>query len=47
MIGKTSVRIVLGIMLALPLTGVLASAFGIQPVRASGTIYIRPDGSVF
>ncbi len=35
-----------GIMLTLLLTSMLTLAFNIQPVKASGTIYIRPDGSV-
>ena len=34
------------IMLTLMLIGMLTSAFNIQPVKAGGTIYIRPDGSV-
>jgi len=33
-------------MLALLLLGMLALTFNIQPVKASGTIYIRADGSV-
>lgn len=39
-------RLVSGIMLTLVLIGVLFSPFIIQRVGASGTIYIRPDGSV-
>jgi parallel beta-helix repeat protein len=39
-------RAVSGIMLTLLLTGMLTLAFDIQPVEASGTIYIRADGSV-
>jgi len=39
-------RAVSGIMLTLLLISMLTLAFNIQPVRASGTIYIRPDGSV-
>jgi hypothetical protein len=35
-----------GIMLSLLLIGMLALAFNIQQVKASGTIYIRADGSV-
>lgn len=35
-----------GIMVILLLTGMLAWAFSIQPVGASGTIYIRADGSI-
>jgi parallel beta-helix repeat protein len=34
------------IMLTLLLTGMLALAFNIKPAKASGTIYIRADGSV-
>jgi hypothetical protein len=33
-------------MLALLLMGMLTLAFNIQPVKASGTIYVRADGSV-
>jgi parallel beta-helix repeat protein len=33
-------------VLMLLLTGMWASAFNIQPVKASGTVYIRADGSV-
>jgi parallel beta-helix repeat protein len=40
---KTAVS---GIVLLLLLTNMLSSTFIIQPVRASGTIYIRADGSV-
>jgi parallel beta-helix repeat protein len=39
-------KAVSGIMLSLLLIGVLTLAFNIQPVRASGTIYIRWDGSI-
>jgi len=39
-------RAVLGTMLALFTLSMLTSAFNIQLVRASGTIYIRADGSV-
>jgi parallel beta-helix repeat protein len=39
-------RTVSGITLTLLLTGMLTLAFDIQPVKASGTIYIRADGSV-
>jgi parallel beta-helix repeat protein len=35
-----------GIMLTLLLTGLLVLAFNVQPVKASGTIYIRPNGDV-
>jgi parallel beta-helix repeat protein len=37
---------VFAIMLVLLTASMLALAFKIQPVKASGTIYIRPDGSV-
>jgi parallel beta-helix repeat protein len=39
-------QMVSGIMLILLLIGMLTLAFNIQPVRASGTIYIRADGSI-
>jgi hypothetical protein len=39
-------KAVSGIVLMLLLTSMLSSAFVIQPVRASGTIYIRADGTV-
>ena len=39
-------KIVSVIMLSLLVISVLALAFNIQPVKASGTIYIRADGSV-
>jgi len=40
-------KIVSGIMLTLfLLISMLTLAFNIQPVKASGTIYIRPDGSI-
>ena len=39
-------KIVLGIMLILLLIGMLTLAFNIQPVKASGTIYIWADGSI-
>jgi parallel beta-helix repeat protein len=39
-------RLVSGIMLTLLLTSMSTLAFNIQPVRASGTIYIRADGSI-
>ena len=35
-----------GVMLTLLLMSMLTLAFNIQPVRASGTIYIRADGSI-
>ena len=39
-------KAVSGIMLTVLLIGMLTSAFNIQPVKASGTIYIRADGSI-
>jgi len=39
-------KTVSGIMLTLLLIGMLTLAFNIQPVKARGTIYIRPNGSV-
>ena len=39
-------KIVSGIILSLLLIGMLMLAFNVQPVKASGTIYIRADGSV-
>jgi parallel beta-helix repeat protein len=39
-------KTVSGIMLSLVLISTLTLAFNIQPVKASGTIYIRADGSV-
>ncbi len=39
-------KLVSGIMLTLLLTGALTLVFDIQSVKASGTIYIRADGSV-
>ena len=39
-------KAVSGIMLTLLLIGMLTLAFNIQPAKASGTIYIRADGSV-
>ena len=39
-------KAVSGIMLTLLLIGMLTLAFNVQPVKASGTIYIRSDGSV-
>jgi len=39
-------KITTGIMLTLLLVGVLILTLNIQPVEASGTIYIRADGSV-
>jgi len=35
-----------GLILIVLLTGILASTINIQPVKASGTIYIRSDGSI-
>ena len=39
-------RVVSGVLLILLLTSMLTLAFNIQPVKASGTIYIRADGSI-
>ncbi len=39
-------KAVSGIMLTLLLTSMLTLAFNIQPAKASGTIYIRADGSI-
>ena len=39
-------RTVSEIMLLLLLIGIFALAFNVQPVKASGTIYIRADGSI-
>jgi parallel beta-helix repeat protein len=39
-------KAVCGIILTLLLTGMLTLAFNIQPVKASGAIYIRADGSI-
>jgi parallel beta-helix repeat protein len=39
-------NVILGIMLTLLLTGMLTLAFNIKPAKASGTIYIRADGSI-
>ncbi len=41
-----SKRVVLGTMLTLLLVSMFSLAFNIQPVRASGTIYIRADGGI-
>jgi parallel beta-helix repeat protein len=43
---EIKLRVVSGIMLTLLLIGMLALAFNIQSVKATGTIYIRADGSV-
>ena len=43
---EMKLRAVSAIMLSLLLIGMLTLAFDIQPVEASGTIYIRADGSV-
>jgi len=40
------IKAVSGIMLTLLLIGLLTLEFNVQPVKASGTIYIRADGSV-
>jgi parallel beta-helix repeat protein len=34
------------VIIAVLLTGILTVAFNIQPVRASGTVYVRADGSI-
>ena len=39
-------KIVSGLVLTTLLVGILAMVFSIQVLKASGTIYIRPDGSV-
>ena len=39
-------KTVSGIMLTLILMGMLTLAFNVQPVKATGTIYIRADGSI-
>jgi len=39
-------KAVSGIIVTLLLTGMLTLTFNIQPAKASGTIYIRADGSV-
>jgi parallel beta-helix repeat protein len=39
-------KTVSGIMLTLLLIGMLTLAFNVQPVKASGTVYIRADGSI-
>ena len=39
-------RVVSGIMLAMVFLSMLALAFEFQPVKASGTIYIKADGSI-
>lgn len=39
-------KVASGIMLTLPLIGILTFAFNIQPTEATGTIYIRADGSI-
>jgi len=44
--GKMKLRAVSGMMLTLFMLSMLTLAFNIQPVRASGAIYIRADGSV-
>ena len=43
---KVTRKIVSGIMLTLLLMTMLTLTFNIQPVKADGTIYVRPDGSV-
>jgi len=44
--GKMKLKAVSGIMLTLLFVSMLTMAFNIQPVKASGPIYIRADGSV-
>jgi len=44
---KLSRRIVSELTLTLLLVSMLTLVFNIQPVKASGTIYIRPDGTVY
>ena len=44
--GKMKLKAVSGIMLTLLLVGMLTLTFNIQPVKASGTIRIRADGSI-
>ena len=39
-------KVISGIMLTLLLIGMLTLTFNIQPVKTSGTIYIRADGSI-
>jgi parallel beta-helix repeat protein len=39
-------KILSGLMLAMLLVGMSTLAFNIQQLKASGTIYIRPDGSI-
>jgi parallel beta-helix repeat protein len=39
-------KTVSAMLLSLLFLGILLSAFNIQPVKASGTIYIRPDGNI-
>jgi len=39
-------KIAIRILLTILLTSVVTLAFNIQPAKASGTIYIRADGSV-
>jgi len=46
MIRKLEKKVFSNLLLAMFLIGMLASAFNIQPVKASGTIYIKADGSI-
>ena len=39
-------KTVSAMLLSLLFLGILLSAFDIQPIKASVTIYIRPDGSI-
>jgi len=43
---KMKFKVIIGIMVTLLFIGMLTLAFDIQPAKASGTIYIRADGSV-
>jgi len=43
---KLSKNKILGTILSLLLTGILALSLNVQPVKASGTVYIRADGSI-
>jgi len=39
-------KIAIGILLTLVLTSIATLTFDIQPAKASGTIYIKADGSI-
>jgi len=45
--GKMKFEAVSGIVLTMLFIGILTLGFDIQPVKASATIYIRADGSVY